>query len=103
MRKVLIITAIILVGFHAAGASATDTIDQQGKGRLILSAAEDSPSSMLAKCCWAEGRSAFHFCSEYGICTRDPKETCVGVGAAEGLQRSCASPPPERDAKSALR
>ena len=102
MRKVSIIAVIIFAGFFAGGAVIADTMDQQAKGRLILSAAEESPSSMLAKCCWAEGRSAFHFCSEYGICARDQKETCVGVGAAEGLQLSCTSPPPDRDARSAL-
>jgi hypothetical protein len=103
MRKVSIIAAICFAGFFAGGTVIADTMDQQAKGRIILSAAEESPSGMLAKCCWAEGRSAFHFCSEYGICERDPKETCVGVGAAEGLQRSCSSPPPDRDAKLTLR
>ena len=100
MSKALII-AISCAGIFAANATAADSSVQQAKGRYIVSVAEETAASMLAKCCWAEGRSAFHFCSEYGICARDQKETCVGVGAAEGLQLSCTSPPPDRDASSA--
>jgi len=103
MTKYLAILTFWVAVLFTMQTTIADTDSQETRGQRILVAADESPRKMLARCCWAGGRNAFHFCSEYGICSRDGKETCVGVGAAEGLQLSCTAPPPDLDAKAAAR
>lgn len=103
MTKYFAIPAIWIAVLFITQTTIADTESQEAKGQIILLAADESPKKMLARCCWAKGRNAFHYCSEYGICSRDGKETCVGVGAAEGLQLSCAAPSPDVDAKAAAK
>jgi hypothetical protein len=57
--------------------------------------AEADTRELFLRCCWARGRAGFQYCAQYGICTSDPKATCEGVGAAEGMSASCGSEPPD--------
>ncbi len=53
------------------------------------------PRELFLRCCWALGRAGFNYCEQYGVCESDPKASCTGVGAAEGMTASCASKPPD--------
>ena len=57
--------------------------------------ADEDSRALFLRCCWALGRAGFHYCDHYGVCTSDPKATCRGTGAAEGMTETCAVEPPD--------
>lgn len=100
MRNSLVIAAFIASLLTPVSITFADTASATTRGETIRQLAEEEQnvSELFSMCCWASGRSGFHYCAEYGICARDSAETCVGVGAAEGMRRNCSSGGPDRDA-----
>lgn len=100
MRNFIVMTAFIASLLMPVTVTFADTASATTRGETIRKLAEEEQnvSELFSMCCWASGRSGFHYCAEYGVCTRDSEETCVGVGAAEGMRRNCSSGGPDRDA-----
>lgn len=75
---------------------ADSTVVRSGNLLRQVQAEDTSIMEQLLRCCWAQSRPAFKYCEEYGVCASSGEGTrCIGRGAAEGRELTCAAAPPE--------
>jgi hypothetical protein len=96
MAMAMVMVATLWVSAAARERARPEAGSLPDERRLQPAQLEDAtPSEQLLRCCWAQGRSAFNYCEEYGACIAGGAGTqCKGRGAADGRVLVCAAEPP---------
>lgn len=89
MKRLVLIGAALLIACSPLQGEES-TAEKHLAENLPL--AEASDAELFQMCCWAQGRSGFNHCTEYGVCVDSPDQVCTGRGAAEGKTMNCKTP-----------